>query len=122
MPIVTVELVVETDRSVEPRLAQSIADAVGGALDSPPGQTWVRVHTLGRHEYAENARSVQPHQLPVFVTILKRQVPVGAQLHAEVEALTQAIALAVGRPASCVHVEYAPPAVNRLSFGGKLVQ
>ena len=87
-----------------------------------PGQTWVRLHFLGRNAYAENERVVDADALPVFVTVLKRQVPLGAELQAEVDSLTQAIARVVARPAESVHVEYAIAAANRLAFGGKLVQ
>jgi phenylpyruvate tautomerase PptA (4-oxalocrotonate tautomerase family) len=122
MPIVTVELVVDPDHALKPSLAQSLANAIGHALDSPPGQTWVRLHSLGRNDYAENERIVDAGELPVFVTVLKRQVPFGAELQAEVASLTQAIAQVVGRPAASVHVEYAAAAASRLAFGGKLVQ
>jgi hypothetical protein len=57
----------------------------------------------------------------VFVTILKREVREGAALDAEAQALTRAVAIAVGRPTDCVHVEFAPAAAGRLAFGGKLV-
>jgi phenylpyruvate tautomerase PptA (4-oxalocrotonate tautomerase family) len=122
MPIVTVELVVDAGIALEQDLAQSLADAIGRALKSPSGQTWVRLRSLGRSEYAENEASVGSDDLPVFVTVLKRQVPLGAELQAEAAALTQATAQVVRRPASCVHVEYAPAAAGRVSFGGKLVE
>jgi phenylpyruvate tautomerase PptA (4-oxalocrotonate tautomerase family) len=122
MPILTVEVVGGTDSALEQNFAQSLADAVGRVLDSPPGQTWVRLRALGRNEYAENGPLVDTAELPVFVTILKRQLPIGAELQAEVSALTHAIAQVIGRPGACVHIEYAPAAVGRVSFGGKLVQ
>jgi len=122
MPIVTVELVVDPDRAPERNLTQSLADAVGRVLKSPPGQTWIRLRLLGRDEYAENEVLVDSVELPVFVTVLERQPPAGAMLLAEVTALTHAIAYVIGRPAACVHVEYAPAAAGRVSFGGKLVQ
>ena len=122
MPIVTVEVVANEVREPEPKLAQSLADAVGRALRSPPGQTWVRVRTLGRDQYAENGCLVDAGKLPVFVTVLKRQSPIDAELQTEVAALTSVIAQVVGRPASCVHIEYAPAAAGRVSFGGKVVQ
>lgn len=121
MPIVTVEVVVNPDRALEPSLAQSLADAIGHTLDSPPGQTWVRLHSLERNGYAENEVVVDAGGLPVFVTVLKRQVPLGAELQAEVASLTQAIAQVVGRPVASVHIEYAAAAANRVAFGGKLV-
>ena len=122
MPIVTVELVVDPDRALEPSLAQSLADAIGHVLNSPPSQTWVRLHALERASYAENRSVVDVGDLPVFVTVLKRQVTLGAALQAEVGSLTQAIAKVVSRPVASVHIEYAPAAADRLAFGGKLVQ
>ena len=98
------------------------ADAVGRALGSPPGQIWVRLHTLDQTQYAENGSSLGSSELPVFVTVLKREVPSGRALEAEVASLTDVIARAVGRAVSSVHLEYAPDAVNRLAFGGKLVR
>jgi phenylpyruvate tautomerase PptA (4-oxalocrotonate tautomerase family) len=105
-----------------PDVAQALADAIGRALKSPPGQTWVRVASLARDRYAENEATVDAAQLPVFVTILKKQIPPRAELAGEVTTLTEAVALVVGRPATCVHVEYAPAAAGRLAFGGTLVR
>jgi phenylpyruvate tautomerase PptA (4-oxalocrotonate tautomerase family) len=122
MPIVTVEVVADLDRTLKLDLAQSLANAIGRALDSSPGQTWVRLHLLGRDSYAENGCVVEADALPVFVTVLKRQVPLGTELQAEIASLTQAIAQVVGRPVASVHVEYAAAAADRLAFGGKLVQ
>ena len=122
MPIVTVELVADPDRPLERNLTQSLADTVGRVLSSPRGQTWIRLRLLPRDGYAENDALVDAAELPVFVTLLERQPPTGAELQAEVTALTHAIAQVIGRPVTCVHVEYAPAAVGRVSFGGKLVQ
>ncbi len=122
MPIVTVELVAEPPNAPERNLAQLLADALGGAFASPPGQTWVRVRWLARHDYAENEIQVDADQLPVFVTVLKQHLPSAAELHAEVAAVTAAIAQVVGRDPASVHVEYAPAAAGRVSFGGKIVQ
>jgi phenylpyruvate tautomerase PptA (4-oxalocrotonate tautomerase family) len=122
MPIVTVEIVAGADDAMAQDLAQSLADAIGGALKSPPGQTWVRVCSIARGQYAENEALLDAAQLPVFVTILKKQTPERAELEREVTALTGAVAQIVGRPATCVHIEYAPAAAGRLAFGGVLVQ
>ena len=122
MPIVTVEVIVDLDRTLNLNLAQSLANAIGRALDSPPGQTWVRLHVLGRNAYAENECVVEADALPVFVTVLMRQAPVGAELQAEVASLTRAVAQVVARREESVHVEFATAAANRLAFGGKLVQ
>ena len=122
MPIITVELVGGTELRLPPKLAQSLADTVGRLLDSPPGQTWVRLRRLERDAYAENESTIGLAEMPVFVTVMRRQLPSGAKLEAEVAALTHAIAGVIGRPAERVHIEYAPAAAGRMSFGGKIVQ
>ncbi len=122
MPIVTVEIVAGTNGAVAQDLAQSLADSLGRVLKSPAGQTWVRVHFLPGNQYAENDARLDAAQLPVFVTILRRTIPEPAQLEVEVAALTDAVAKVIGRPTSCVHLEYAPAASGRLSFGGDIVQ
>ena len=104
MPIVTVELVADPDRPLERNLTQSLADTVGRVLSSAPGQTWVRLRLLPRDGYAENDALMEAAELPVFVTLLERQLPTGVELTSEVTALTHAIAQAIGRPATCVHI------------------
>jgi len=121
MPIIDVEIVVAPNGPVGAGLAQSLADAAGRALGSPAGQTWVRLHLLAREHYAENESSLASTELPVFVTVLKRALPGQAEMSDEIAKLTGSIADALGRTRSCVHVEYAPAASGRLSFGGKLV-
>ena len=121
-PIVTVEIVAGANDAMAQDLAQSLADAIGRALESPPGQTWVRVRSIARDQYAENDAPLDAAQLPVFVTILKKQTPQRVELEAEVAAVTGAVAHAVGRPAECVHIEYAAAAAGRLAFGGVLIQ
>jgi phenylpyruvate tautomerase PptA (4-oxalocrotonate tautomerase family) len=122
MPIVTVEVVASGNDAMEHDIAQLLADAIGHALKSPPGQTWVRIRSLARNQYAENESFLDAAELPVFVTILKRHSPRRAELEGEVTAVTRAVAQVIGRPATCVHVEYAPAAAGRLSFGGVLVK
>ncbi len=122
MPVVTVEVVASPERALATGLARLLADAIGVALESPPGQTWVRVHTIPIDHYAENATTLDPDNLPVFVTLLARVPPNGAVLEREVALLTRAVAQAVARPPHCVHIEYAPAALGRLSFGGSLVR
>jgi phenylpyruvate tautomerase PptA (4-oxalocrotonate tautomerase family) len=122
MPIVTVEIVANPGRPLEHNLSQSLADALGHALRSPAGQTWVRLRMLQSNEYAENGVLVDAAEAPVFVTVVERQPSVGAALQSNVTAITQAVANVLGRPASCVHVEFAPAAAGRVSFGGTLVR
>jgi phenylpyruvate tautomerase PptA (4-oxalocrotonate tautomerase family) len=121
MPIVDVTIVAGQGDRVDAGLTQTLADAIGHALDSPPGQTWVRLHVLAQDCYAENHASPESTDLPVFVAVLQRQVPHPSPLAESVSRLTKAVAEATGRPADRVHVEYAPSASGRVAFGGKLV-
>jgi phenylpyruvate tautomerase PptA (4-oxalocrotonate tautomerase family) len=122
MPVVTVEFVSDSDRPMRDGLAQALADAVGRVLGTPPGQTWVRLRSLQPNQYAENDTHLGASELPVFITLLERLPPTGAELQAQVTSLTQAIAQVFGRPSGCVHIEYASAASGRVSFGGRLVQ
>ena len=120
MPIIDVEIVVAPNDPVAAYLAQSLADAAGRALDSPAGQTWVRLRLLAREHYAENESVLATTELPVFVTVLKRALPRPDEVTTEIARLTESIADVLGRDRTCVHVEYAPAASGRLAFGGKL--
>ena len=122
MPVVTVEFVSDLDHPIRDGLAQAIADAVGRVLGTPPGQTCVRLRSLQPNQYAENDAHLEASDFPVFVTLLERLPPAGADLQAQVTSLTEAIAKVVGRPGGCVHIEYASAARGRVSFGGRLVE
>ena len=122
MPIVDVTIVVGRDEEVTPGLTQTLADGIGRVLNSPPGQTWVRLHPITQDRYAENNSSLSSTGLPVFVTMLTRKTLDQSELVATIAKLTQAISEATGRPSHGVHIEYAPSAIGRVAFGGKLVQ
>jgi phenylpyruvate tautomerase PptA (4-oxalocrotonate tautomerase family) len=122
MPIATVEVVVDANETIAGDLAQKLADSIGRALESPPGQTWVRLRSIPREHYAENGPAPDAANLPVFVTVLKTLPSHGAKLRSEVAALTRAVAQQVARPVASVHIEYEPPALGRVAFGGNLVE
>ena len=122
MPIVDVEIVAGPNGKIAADLAKSLVDAVGRALDSPPGHTWLRLRVLARERYAENEFPLEANELPVFVTVRSRTLPEGAALLREITGLTRCIAEATGRNPAQVHIEYALAAAGRVSFGGKLVQ
>lgn len=121
MPIADVMIVSATAADGSPAWAQAVADAIGSALHAAPGRVWVRLQWLPASLYAENGPPPGVTELPVFVTLLHASPPSGAALAAEVQAVTGAIAAAVGRPAERVHIEYAPPGAGRVAFGGTLV-
>jgi phenylpyruvate tautomerase PptA (4-oxalocrotonate tautomerase family) len=122
MPIVDIEIVGDVTESRAAECAQALADEAARVFASPPASTWVRVHALARECYAENGVAVPPSDMPVFVTVLKRQLPERTELMREMTALTQGIARIVGRSPGRVHVEYAAAAAGRMAFGGTLVE
>ena len=122
MPIVDVELVCNSNDDLGSVSSRAIADAIGRVFGSPPGRTWVRLRFFDGAYYAENDVPVSKTEWPVFVTVLHARPPVAAALAAEVSDLTKTVAKLTGRPAERVHVQYAPAAVGRQAFGGKLVQ
>ena len=121
MPILDVELVLRPDEDLPANLARQIAVRAGEVFAAPPGTTWVKLRTLAATHYAENDAEHGLDVYPVFVTVLKAQLPEPAALQAEVAALTDALAEACGRPPENVHILYLPAGAGRMAFGGKLV-
>jgi phenylpyruvate tautomerase PptA (4-oxalocrotonate tautomerase family) len=109
------------DEIVPAGLTRRLADALGEALASRPGGTWVRLRQLDRSRYAENG-SVDEEVRPVFVTVLERNRPTGQELLDRVARVTAAVAEVVGRDPTLVHVLFEDDAAGRLSFGGRLVE
>ena len=125
MPIIDVELVCQTEAQFCAVSASALADALGTALGSVAGRTWVRKRFLDINAYAENQVSVvgtTAADLPVFVTVLLSHPPTGSERDIEVKTITAVVAACVGRSPNCVHVQYAPAAAGRQAFGGRLVQ
>ena len=125
MPIVDVELVCQTEAQFCAVSASALADALGAALGSVAGRTWVRKRYLSCNDYAENQVSVvdkTASDLPVFVTVLLSHPPTGSEREVEVKTITAVVAACVSRSPNCVHVQYAPAAAGRQAFGGRLVQ
>ena len=118
MPIVDVEIV--GSESVASDLAGRLADMAAQVFGGPPASTWVRVRLLPRHLYAENGTETPEGWQSVFVTVLKAQRPTGADLAADVRALTEGVAAICDRPPENVHILYEPDAQGRIAFGGRL--
>lgn len=119
MPIVDVELV--GDAVVTAATTQRLADALGEALSSRAGGTWVRVRQLERSRYAENG-GVDDEVRPVFVTVLEQARATGQDLVDQVARVTATVADVTGRDPSNVHVLFEDDAAGRVSFGGRLVE
>ena len=120
MPILHVEIVTKTDESFPPDLASQLADRTGAVFGSASGRNWVSLQFTPGGQYAENERPAgEPY--PVFVSVLKKELPAREALQAEVAQLTPAIAQLCQRPAEHVHILYLPPAAGRVAFGGTLL-
>lgn len=122
MPIFDIRYIASESAAARAPCAQALADALGKALGSPAGRTWVRLHPHPGALYAENEVRIEEAEYPVFVTVLLARLP-DAEIRAEqVQAITVAVASCFVRPEQTVHVEYAPAAAGRLAFGGRLVE
>jgi len=117
MPIIDIEIVAP---SVDPKMAQPLANELGHAFKAAPGKVWVRVRALPPELYAENHDPSPP--APVFVTILAGHPPEGEALHRRVAFVTEAVARVTGRDPRHVHVLFESAARGRLAFGGELVK
>jgi phenylpyruvate tautomerase PptA (4-oxalocrotonate tautomerase family) len=118
MPILDIEIVVRPNEFLLSDLAARLAEAAGKVLQAPKGGTWVKLRALQPTEYAEDGG--QPEDVsPVFVRVLRAELPARAELEQEMTQLTEAIGQACGRPAENVHVFYEPAGRGRVSFGGK---
>ena len=122
MPIVDIEIVRAPHAPSGSASARALADALGRAFDSAPGHTWVRLRTLDAAAYAENETDIAAADLPVFVSVLHAQPPLGAALDAQVLAVTHAVAQCLACKPERVHVLYAPAGAGRQAFGGTLVR
>jgi phenylpyruvate tautomerase PptA (4-oxalocrotonate tautomerase family) len=120
MPILDVEIVTRPGEVLRPTLARELADAAGAALDSRPSGTWVRLRTLQADHYAEGPGTA-PLAFPVFVEVLKADIPIAAALQDEVSRLTAVVAQLCDRPTENVHIVYLPRGRGRVSFGGRLL-
>jgi len=121
MPILEVEIVMKPGEGARENLAQEIAECAARVFGSPSGRTWVRLHQLSRDDYAEDGDGPPEDVLPVFVNVLKAELPPSGEMKAEVHRLTEAIADVTNRPAENVHIKYEQPAAGRMAFGGRIV-
>jgi phenylpyruvate tautomerase PptA (4-oxalocrotonate tautomerase family) len=121
MAILDLEIVLRPDELLAPGLAGDLAERCGEVLDSPPGNTWVKLHSVPREHYAENGGGPPEGVYPVFVSVLKARLPAPEALSTEVARLTAAVARGTGRSAEHVHVVYLPAGGGRVAFGGKVL-
>ena len=122
MPIFDIRYVASESTQALAPSAQELADALGKALGSPLGRTWVRLHAHPAALYAENEVRIEEAEYPVFVTVLLAHLPNIEARPKQVQAITAAVAKCFVRPEELIHVEYAPAGAGRLAFGGKLVE
>jgi hypothetical protein len=120
VPILDIEPVLHDSAAVPS--VQALADAAGRVFGTAPGHTWVRLRPLAASAYAENGSAVDADALPVFVTVLHAQPPLGDALAQQVQALTAAVASVFAIAPQRVHVQIAPAGAGRQAFGGRLVR
>lgn len=124
MPLILIEIVGPPPAVEAAPLAQSLADALGLTLGTPPGATWVRVRRTDAPDYAEQGVSVEDiarEGWPVFVEVLLARPGTPDEMTATMQRTTQAVAQVLQRPPARVHVMFAPAGAGRVAFGGHWV-
>ena len=120
MPIVDIELVggEPMDGNLSTVLAQRLADVFGGSA----GGTWVKLRSLDVAKYREGDGGPGPRVLPVFVSIVRADLPDESSLAVEISQVVHVVADACQRQAENVHVIYEPAARGRIAFGGTILR
>lgn len=119
MPIVDVELVGSGPLAPDlpAVLAKRLALVFGGAASG----TWVKIRRLDASHYGEGDGGPGPDVLPVFVSIVRADMPSDSDLGSEISKVVDVVADACRRPAENIHVIYEPAARGRIAFGGTIV-
>lgn len=124
MPLILIEIVGPPPTVETVTLAQSLADALGLALGTPLGATWVRLRRTDAADYAEQgvpAEDIAREGWPVFVEVLLARHGTPDEMTATMQRITQAVAQVLQRPPERVHVMFAPAGAGRVAFGGHWV-
>ena len=124
MPIVDIEVVtgMAEPEAVDRETLQLLADELGSIFGSDPGETWVRLRSMDQDAYAENLAGNESNVRPVFVQILRAELPDRAALRREMAGIVEIVARMLNRRRENVHVLYAPDAKGRIGFGGTLLE
>lgn len=123
MPIVDIEVVTgAADPVVEKKTLQLLADDLGSLFGGESGSTWVRLRSIDQDAYAENGGAPGSPVLPVFVSILRAELPERAAMRREMGGVAEIVARMLDRPRENVHVLYGPDARGRIGFGGTLLE
>lgn len=118
MPILEVEIVLRVNEKLGEDLAKIISNVAGEIFNSPDGHTWVKLNEVTTGNYAENGGGPPEGISPVFVSVLKSQLPGMSEMQTEANQLAEEIGRACNRPKENVHILYLPAATGRIYFGG----
>ena len=120
MPLVDVEIILKPQETIPEAIASELADRLGQIFGSPRNGTWVKVRGSAELYYAENGGK-EEGIYPVFVTVLKAELPDRKAMQMEVDTVIAAVGQICHRPPGLVHVIYQPEGKGRVAFGGQIV-
>ena len=123
MPIVDIEFLTNTTdaAAIDKESLQCVTDELGELFRSAPGGTRVRLRRIDPNAYAENGTATESQAAPVFVSVLRADVPEAAALRREMAGVADIVSRALDHPRENMHVLYAPEARGRIGFGGVLM-
>ena len=123
MPIVDIEILTNTIdcNVIDTETLRCVANELGALFGSAPGGTWLRLRSTDRNAYAENGTATESSGAPVFVSVLRAELPEVSALRQEMAGVAEIVSRAINHPRENVPVLYAPPARGRIGFGGNLM-
>ena len=119
MPILEIEVVARPGEELANDLTERLADP---AMSDAIGRTWVKLRWLDTKSYSEDAGWPPEGVFPVFVSVLKANLPGLEELEAEAARLACAIAKQSEWPAENIHILHEPLGRGRVAFGGNLLK
>jgi phenylpyruvate tautomerase PptA (4-oxalocrotonate tautomerase family) len=123
VPVIDLDLTMaESEPVLSAQTIQALTDDLGRIFGSAPGGTWLRIHYLSRSAYAENLIDLPADVQPVFVRVLKADLPDLAARKAEASAIAACVSRLINRPLENTHILFEPAARGRIAFGGDLLE
>ena len=117
MPIIDVELIALDAPKNLKNLTQNLTNSAAIILNSPNGQTWLKLHFLPLNQYAENG-GVPEDFKSLFVSLLLKN-NLSEDKRSEIAfKLCESFSTITHFPKDHIHILFLPEGSGRMVFGG----